>query len=1031
MRKYSRCVFLAVLLLAPAFAFADVATVNFDSLMDTASAFVYGGDHLYEYLDGNGYYKDAHNPADPHEWVPPCDNNSNGIPDVIEFAVLSAIFADVGNPLHAAVHEAWKANVARADTDLGFLARALTGPTYFLRQIMGAYATLGDGDYTAKSPSSDGIDSWYGSWGIFAKTISDFRAYGSGWNSGAPDEANYTRLDPWVSACGDADSDSVTNVNEFYGQGEDRALYVAAVLDAGITQDTSGPGSAECGGTPLPDVDADGLPDASEAGQGCNPLVADASLSATIDLPSNGALFHTTPIMLGGRTSSSYIDRVRISTDGGTVYSRGVAPSGMTWTYLWTPASAGTYAITILARNTFGGSTTAGPVTVVYHPDVPTAAITSPVDGTHVHGSVPMTGSVLAGLLGLQQYALDYHPGLDPEAPTGWVRFRTSSSEVDDGPLGTWNASGLADGPYVLRLRITDGTGDDLYYTHVIVYVDSDTIPPGAPSALNITSGVFPDVVSNGMPVTVRGTAGSQCYVASAEVLNESAQAIKDVTNDITLHLSGSVRGTFTLPDDMTATTVALRLRVKDAAGNISGAKTSNALPVDNAAPTVQVAFPVNGATLPRDLIIVSGVAADNGVAGLEKIEFSADGSTWSEATGTEAWSYHWTPPTEGPYTLHVRGTDKQGNSAEVAVSVTINSAYPSAYITSPAQGEEVDRGTTIEVVGTATDTSDFKNYRLEYAEGVSPDTYWTNLTADPITTPVTNGLLGTWSTAGLDQGTYTLRLIVRDNSYNAVIFDMQVFVRDLECEYMGLFNNELTEEPPGQGPMFAGLLPTMSQPISDLFYVIGYETWRDYDIEYLEEALNHTRERPGDGLPDRFQMALVEYSLCHPTSPHHEEAMAGFLANRAAFVSDIEDLQGSFPDLAQLLPLADLFAGMMGTSEVMHTTIDAIIRMLTDGSTGLPRLEEYVVFGTGEKAPNEPFSAEGDFDGDGISNITEYDDVMAAGGDVSVFLEAATDPSPFWPGNPALPVGSITAVLALLFGAALLGSCALLRRRE
>ena len=1304
MRKYSRCVLLAVVLMAPGFAFADVQTVDFDALMTQAKDFVYEGGHSFAYLD----------PAT-------ADNNENGILDATEFAVLSAIFANAGNPIHTQIHEAWKANVNQADTDLGSLVRELASP--WLKQIMAAYATLGDGDYQAYVDG--GVRHGYaysGSWGIYAFILYMLRANGSDWNGGAPVEANYQRKEALVSACtGDADADAVSNIAEYYGQGQNRGSYVAAALDAGITtssaypsglctsdalhwyvnrESTSGneggtswptaketiqqgvdsafdagggevwvaegtytattdpvvimregvhiyggfagnetardqrnwtvhvtiidgenarrcvtgadqatidgfsvrngyasygggmfnqscsPSVTNCtfsenasdwgggmgdfsssptltncvfisnsvsggtlgagmnnsassptvmnctfyanglnivnlpevvpptvtnsilwgggidgnianvtysciqGGYPgtgnmdvdplfvdaahgnlrlrngspcvdtgtstgspatdilgmsrpqgsgvdmgayellaLQDVDGDGLPDLDEAAQGCDNLVADAALYATIDYPSDGALFHSTPIALRGRLSSAYVDTVFVSTNGGVLYDKVAAISGLTWSYSWTPPVNGTYSIYLKARNTFDGLTITGPATVVYHPDIPVAVIAAPVDQAHVRGAVQVTGSALAGLLGIQQYALDYHSGTDPEAPAGWVLFRTSSSEVDNGTLGSWNTSGLADGPYVLRLTVTDGTGDDSYRTHVVVYVDSDTTAPGAPAALDITSGVFPDVVSNGKAVAVRATAESNCYVSLAEVVNESGQDIKDVTDNITLHRNGSVRGTFTLPDSMTATTVALRLRVKDAAGNISGARTSNSLPVDNAPPTVQVAFPVNGATLPRDLIIVAGVAADNGIAGLEKIEFSADGSTWALATGTEAWSYHWTPSAEGPYTLHVRGTDKQGNSAEVAVNVTINSTYPSAYITSPTQGDEVNRGTTIEVVGTATDTSDFKNYRLQYTEGVSPDTYWTNLTPDPITTPVTNGLLGTWSTAGLDQGTYTLRLIVRDNAYNTVIFDMQVFVRDLPCEYTGLFNNDPSDTPPGQGPMFAWLLPTMSQPISDLFYVIGYETWRDYDIEYLDEALDHMRERPGDGLPDRFQMALVEYALCHPTSRYHEEALAGFLANRAAFVSDIEDLQGSFPNVAQLLPMADLFAGMMGTSEAMHTTIDAIIRLLTDGSTGLPRLAEYVVFGYQEKTITEPFSAQGDFDGDGVSNVTEYNDVMSTGGDIGVFIEAATDPSPFWPGNPDVPVAG-AAALALLAATLAFGSAVLLRTR-
>jgi hypothetical protein len=43
--------------------------------------------------------------------------------------------------------------------------------------------------------------------------------------------------------------------------------------------------------------------------------------------------------------------------------------------------------------------------------------------------------------------------------------------------------------------------------------------------------------------------------------------------------------------------------------------------------------------------------------------------------------------------------------------------------------------------------------------------------------------------------------------------------------------------------------------------------------------------------------------------------------------------------------------------------------------------------------ASTEPYSAEGDFDGDGISNAVEYQNVLAAGGTIDDFALAATDP--------------------------------------
>jgi LPXTG-motif cell wall-anchored protein len=65
-------------------------------------------------------------------------------------------------------------------------------------------------------------------------------------------------------------------------------------------------------------------------------------------------------------------------------------------------------------------------------------------------------------------------------------------------------------------------------------------------------------------------------------------------------------------------------------------------------------------------------------------------------------------------------------------------------------------------------------------------------------------------------------------------------------------------------------------------------------------------------------------------------------------------------------------------------------------------------------KSANEPLSPEGDFDFDGLSNIDEYDLVILAGLDEAAYVEAATNASPFWSGNPAVPVTGIIGLSLL-----------------
>lgn len=109
-------------------------------------------------------------------------------------------------------------------------------------------------------------------------------------------------------------------------------------------------------------------------------------------------------------------------------------------------------------------------------------------------------------------------------------------------------------------------------------------------------------------------------------------------------------------------------------------------------------------------------------------------------------------------------------------MNVTINGTYPSAYITSPSQGQAVNEGATIDIVGTAND-ADFDFYILQYAPGVSPSTGFVDITPAQVTTPVLNGPLGSWDTTGLDEGLYTVRLFVMDLAGHFVRFDMQVDV--------------------------------------------------------------------------------------------------------------------------------------------------------------------------------------------------------------------------------------------------------------
>jgi hypothetical protein len=79
-------------------------------------------------------------------------------------------------------------------------------------------------------------------------------------------------------------------------------------------------------------------------------------------------------------------------------------------------------------------------------------------------------------------------------------------------------------------------------------------------------------------------------------------------------------------------------------------------------------------------------------------------------------------------------------------------------------------------VLGSA-DGQGFAYYVLEFASGGPPDEVAWQPLGPEVTVPTTDGFLGTWQTAGLEPGIYTLRLSVHDISGNEMSAEVVVEV--------------------------------------------------------------------------------------------------------------------------------------------------------------------------------------------------------------------------------------------------------------
>lgn len=243
---------------------------------------------------------------------------------------------------------------------------------------------------------------------------------------------------------------------------------------------------------------------------------------------------------------------------------------------------------------------------------------------------------------------------------------------------------------------------------------------------------------------------------------------------------------------------------------------------------------------------------------------------------------------------------------------------------------------------------------------------------------------------------TYTVTLTVT-NSNGEGSKQMAITVNYV-CEFEG----QLTE----QGEALNTNAATVNGALATALAGENMDAWSEWDIE------GFPTEIVGDGLPDAATIRLLEYVVCTTRLPMNASVYTDFTDNLATF-------EAEFAGNTAKLAYAELFAGLLGLNAGMQASAASII--------GVADASDYAIFGDAKVGPL--FAADGDLDGDGKTNAAEYAAVLAAGGDLDVFLMAATDPYNLWPGNPDLPVAGIIG-LGLLAGGMLMSAAVALRKK-
>lgn len=209
----------------------------------------------------------------------------------------------------------------------------------------------------------------------------------------------------------------------------------------------------------------------------------------------------------------------------------------------------------------------------------------------------------------------------------------------------------------------------------------------------------------------------------------------------------------------------------------------------------------------------------------------------------------------------------------------------------------------------------------------------------------------------GLDDGD---QLFLFDNplSQTAVCTDIPI----LEVRGMLVIHNSICIGPP-PNVIDCPVLPTID--------LQGHQGYDFVGLDWVKDDANM------DGVRDRWQVGLIARVMCAPGHRLHDQARAAFLTNLFILRSEPNPMPIALPSL---LDVEEMLAALLATSADGRDYVKAALGLQGD----------YVVVTEGAKTPTEPFSGSGDLDGDGTTNVVEFDNVIAMGGSLGDFLFAA-----------------------------------------
>lgn len=334
------------------------------------------------------------------------------------------------------------------------------------------------------------------------------------------------------------------------------------------------------------------------------------------------------------------VAQVEFYVDGALVGTDTSAPYGVSWNS--TSGAEGFHTLGAKAYDAAGNVTTSNSVFVNVDNTPPSVALTSPTSGVSLRGSVTIqaTASDTQGVSRVEFYDGATLLGTDTGSPYAL----------------SWNTVGQADGNHTLTAKAYDSAGNVTTSSTVGVSVDNTapTTALSAPAANASLKGT----------VTVSATASDNVGVVQVEfyagttLLGTLSAAPYSVSWDTTQGANGGVT---------------LTTKAYDAAGNVT-VSAGRAVVVDNAAPTVAITSPANGASLSALSLSTTITASASDNVGVTQVVFYDGGSVLGTDTSAP-YSVSWNllSASKGTHLLTARASDAAGNvTVSATVSVTV-----------------------------------------------------------------------------------------------------------------------------------------------------------------------------------------------------------------------------------------------------------------------------------------------------------------------------------------------------------------------